>query len=197
MKVMCVLTASEVETDNPDIIVFPEGVDVQEIDQAQLFNPNAIIIGAIAEHGCDPECPQMRGMLRHEDSKNKVEYLKVETDGRTKGSSDTKQSPIYEFDDVCIGLLICMDIENIAFSKMVIDKIISSPAKLKLLCVPADMGSEWLGGDNLPGKFKGVYVILCNHSRTHESRYKSFIADIHGRKIRVQNDEESICEVLP
>jgi len=192
MKIACALTASEVETINPDMIIFPEGVDLKEIEQVRLSNINAIIIGAIVENDCS------RGILMHRGS-NKIEYLKVETDGRTNGSNDTKQNPVYEFDNICVGLLICMDIDNPDFSKIVIDKIISSSAKLKLLCVPADMGSHWFADNNLqaPHKFKGINVILCNHTKTHQDRCKSFITDTQGRKIRVQDDKEPIYAELP
>jgi len=185
MKVMCALTASEVKTVNPDIIVFPEGVGSTEIDQAQLFNPNAIIIGAIVDDERSRGCLMHRGI-------HKIEYLKVMTDGRTIGSEDTKQNPVYEFDDICIGLLICMDVDNVGFSKAVIDQLISSSAKLKFLCIPADMGSDWFNDDNLPNKYHGIHVILCNHTKTHEARCKSFITDTQGRKIKIQNDRESI-----
>ncbi len=65
---------------------------------------------------------------------------------------------------VCIGVLICMDVNHVTFSRAVVKKIRTSSAKLKLLCVPADMGSDRFSDASLPATFEGIYVILCNHT---------------------------------
>ncbi|MES9902458.1 MAG: hypothetical protein ABW168_07220 [Sedimenticola sp.] len=87
-----------------------------------------------------------------------------------------------------------MDMDNPAFSMKVVERMRLSSAKYKILCVPADMGSEWLQGDALPfpKKYQGLYVVLCNNNKTHESRCNSFVADTKGYKIVKQNGVEPI-----
>ena len=192
MKVSCVLASCELNDESIDLIVFPEGVCRRQIEEASLSYPDAFIVGAVVESG------RSRGILLHR-GKGRIDYFKVETDGRTEGTGNTQQKLVYEHGDVCIGILICMDIDNVAFSTAAIESIKSSSASLKLLCVPADMGSHWLSGDSLPfpKKFEGIHVILCNHIKTHQSRCKSFITDIKGEKIMVQQDREPIYAELP
>ena len=70
---------------------------------------------------------------------------------------------------VCIGVLICMDVNHVTFSRAVVKKIRTSSAKLKLLCVPAQTwGSDRFSDASLPATFEGIYVILCNASYAKE-----------------------------
>lgn len=193
MQISCVLAAYQLNRMHTDLIVFPEGILLKEVEKAQLAHPESIIVGAIEK--CGRSC----GLLLHR-GQNKVNYLKVETDGRTKGSGNLQQNPVYQSDEVCIGVLICKDVDHVEFSHHVIAKVRSSSAKLKLICIPADMGIEWFGGDKLQSstKFDGTHVILCNHTRTHpQDRCKSFVTDTHGTKIKAQEEEEPIHRHLP
>ena len=193
VRISCVLTACQLSPERTNIIVFPEGILREEIAKAQVSHPESIIVGAIEEDG------QSRGLLLHRGQK-RIDYLKVKTDGLTKGSCNLQQNPVYQFGKVCIGVLICMDVDHPEFSRAVIAKVRSSSAKLKLICIPADMGNEWFDGDRLlfPKKFEGTHVILCNHIKTYPRvRCKSFVTDAHGTKIVVQNDEEPIHTELP
>ena len=139
-----------------------------------------------------------RGLLLHR-GQNRIDYLKVTTDGRTVGSHNLQQEPVYQFGGVCVGVLICMDVDHVEFSRSVIEKVRSSSTKLKLMCIPADMGAYWLSGDSLPRPqmFEGTHVILCNHTKTHQVRCESFVTDAHGRKIVVQGEDEPIHADLP
>ncbi|TRZ55435.1 MAG: hypothetical protein D4S02_17795 [Rhodocyclaceae bacterium] len=192
MRVWCALTARELDAEHADLIVFPEGVCENEIADVERSHPDAMIVAAIVENG------RSRGVLRHR-RENRIEYLKVATDGRTVGTGDYRQSPVYESEDMCVGVLICMDTENRQFSRSVIEKIRDSSSALKLLCVPADMGDYWFSGDRLPFPqvFEGIHLILCNHTKTHQDRCKSFITDTRGTKIVVQQQEECISAELP
>lgn len=188
MRISCVLAARELHSVLTDLIVFPEGICWEEIVAAQSSHPGSIIVGAIVENGCS------RGLLLHR-GVNRIDYLKVENDGRTIGTGNLRQNPVYVLGDVCIGILICMDIINGAFSQTVIKKIKSTPAKLKLLCVPADMADYYFSGQILatPQNFEGINVILCNHTNAHpQDRCKSFVTDTHGKKVVVQNYVEPI-----
>jgi len=69
----------------------------------------------------------------------------------------------------------------------------------KLLCLPADMGSYWFDGDALafPHRYAGIHVALCNHTKTHNVRCKSFVTDTHGKKVHVQVNSEPIYVTVP
>ncbi len=191
MRIACVLTASELTTSDAELIVLPEGASQREIEQVQLSYPDAMTVGGMIEHG--NSC----GVLWHK-RKNRIAYVKVGNDGRTRGGGDLSQMPLYEFGNVCIGVLMCMDIDNVIFSQAVIDNIRSSPEKLKLLCIPADMGDHWFNDNNSSAlqRFQGMHVILCNHTKTHQARCKSFITDTHGRKMAVQQSHEALYAEL-
>jgi hypothetical protein len=187
MRISCVLDAGQLSTApaTPDLIVFPEGISDTEIGRACSTHPNAAIIAAVTEGG------RSRGLLLHQ-GQNQIDYLKVATDGRTTGSGDIQQTPVYKSRDVCIGVLICMDVDHVAFSQSVIAAVKSSESRLKFLCLPADMGSYWFSGDTLSPRFEGMHVILCNHTKTHQDRCKSFVTDTHARKIVVQTSIEPL-----
>lgn len=186
MRITCALTSGKLTSPAADLIVFPEGVCWKEIQAAQSSYSKSVIVGAVIENG------QSREVLLHQ-GLNRIDYLKVQTDGQTTGNGDPKQDPVYYLENLCIGVLICMDIDAVEFSGAVIKKIRSSRANLKLLCIPADMASCW---DILafPKRFEGIHVILCNHTKTYQgsARCQSFIADAHGRKIVVQVQDEPI-----
>jgi hypothetical protein len=185
-KLACVLAAHELGSLPTDLILFPEGVAAAEIIEAQRAYPNSVIVGATVE------CGKSRGVVLHRGC-NRVSYIKVEGDGRTPGSGNLSQMPVVECLDFCLGLLICMDVDHVAFSTGVINRIKQSAAKLKLLCIPADMASFWFSSDSLnQPRFDGIHVALCNSTKTHQVRCKSFVTDDHGRKIAIQRDTEPI-----
>jgi len=97
----------------------------------------------------------------------------------------------------CVGMLICMDVDHPTFSQAIIRRVRSSECRLKLICIPADMGSYSFNGDTVPSQLHGVNVILCNHTKTHQNRCKSFITDMRGRKIVVQKSDEPVHVQLP
>lgn len=197
MRISCVLNAQEVGETPADLIVFPEGVCNEEIQKTCIANPDSIIVGTEVYGG------YCRGLLMHRHH-NKINYLKIKSDKRTsKGSEDLLrspllQSPVYEMSNICIGVLICMDVDYVDFASTVINQIKSSNCELKLLCVPADMGSEWFSMDTLLPAHQGVHVVLCNHTKTYQfpSRCQSFVTDMFGKKIAVQNQHEPVCVQL-
>lgn len=192
MRISCVTAARELDAVSTDLIVFPEGVCQEEIQQAQSSHRDAVIVGAVVESGIVRGVLQFRGL-------NLIHYRKIGTDGRTTGTGDHNQNPVYELRGMCIGVLICMDIQD-PFSTTVIDNIKSSSANLKLLCIPADMASA-SGFDisKFPERFEGIYVIFCNHTKTHkdEDRCKSFIMNTHGKNVAPQSHGEPIHADLP
>jgi predicted amidohydrolase len=192
VRISCVLTARQLDAAPTDLIVFPEGIQWEEVANAQSSHPNSIIVGAIVENR------RSRGLLL-QGGKNRIEYFKVQNDGRTVGSGDIQQEPVYQLGDVCAGVLICMDAQHVEFSMAVIEKVRRSSAKLKLICIPADMDYFSFSGDSLPHPrmFEGIHVILCNHTKTHQVRCKSFVTDAYGKKLVEQMDDEPIHAELP
>jgi len=190
MRVACVIKANDLSSPGAQLIVFPEGVCREEIDVVQASQPDSVIVGAVVENR------RCRAVLLHR-GLNQINYQKARSDGRTIGTEDAQQNAVYEFGTICIGVLICMDIDHVELSLRAISAIQSSPAKLKVLCIPADMSSDW---DILhwPKRFEGMYVVLCNHTKTHQgvSRCQSFIADTNGRLIRQQVQDEPIYAAL-
>jgi len=184
MRISCAITANDLSADSSDIIVFPEGTSREVIHETSSLHQNAMIVGAIEEDGFS------RGVLCHR-GKQLIEYLKVTSDGRTKGSGNLQQSPVFESGRACIGVLVCMDVDKIEFSRCVIEKLRQSAAEIKILCVPANMGSQWFSNQELPPQYHGVYVALCNNN-TYQIRCKSFVADPYGRKLVEQREHEAI-----
>lgn len=187
MRVFCVLTAEELGGQQADLIVFPGGVDRAEIEKAHLVLPRATIAGAVLEGR------YVRAVLLHQ-GLNRIDYLKVDTDRRTEGTGYVpKRLPLFEAEDVCIGVLICMDVNLPDLASALIRAIRSSSAHLKIVCIPSHMGSHWFNADILPSQqYEGVHVVLCNHTKDYQDRCKSFVTDTRGKKIRVQQQEEPI-----
>jgi predicted amidohydrolase len=191
MRVACVIKASELKELAAELIVFPEGVRRAEILAAQSSHPDAVVVGAVVENRRSRAALLHRGL-------NQIDYLKARSDGRTIGTGDARQDAVYDSGTLCIGVLICMDIDHVELSQAVIDTIRSSPANLKVLCIPADMSSDW-NVLNCPKRFEGIYVVLCNHTLSYQgiSRCQSFIADTSGRRIVVQAQDEPIYADVP
>jgi hypothetical protein len=83
-------------------------------------------------------------------------------------------------------------VQHAPFFHKVASAIRSSSAPCKALCIPADMGSEWLRDEVLPPQYLGMNVALCNNIGTHQVRCKSFVANGSGQKIVIQRDIEPI-----
>ena len=191
MKVSCVLRATDIAAP-AGIVLFPEGVELGEMRAASDAHPRSWVVGAVADQG------MCRGLLLRGKSVL-VDYLKVESDGRTKGSENPEQNSVFEDQSCCIGVIICKDIDNLPFSERVLERLKASKASYKILCIPADMGSEWFNGPELfpQARYSGINVALCNHTRTHEARCKSFVTDVQGRKVNIQRGTEPLNVMLP
>ena len=160
MKISCVLTRAEAQAAPADVILFPEGVSQNVLQATSAQYPQSIVIGAHVDgNGC-------RGAL-YKASRNKIDYMKVCTDGRTVGCENRNQQPIYqERDRLCIVVVICMDINEPVFRYQVFDWIQASQCQYKLLCIPSDMGAEWLASETLPwgARGHGFHFVLCNNT---------------------------------
>ncbi len=187
LKIACVRSAQEVPP-FCTVIVFPEGAERLDLQQASIAWPTAVVVGAFADRGYSRGVLLRRGRLL-------VSYLKVLSDGRTHGSGNAEQMPVFEDAAICVGLVVCMDVDHVKFAAAIRARVLSSPAPIKVLCIPADMGDYWFSGDMQYTQFAGMHVALCNNTTTHLNRYKSFVTDTGGRKAAVQRDVEPVTLV--
>ena len=185
MIVSCVQTAVEIEMPCADVIVFPEYSELAELTTARSICPDSIIVGSIVEED-QSRVPRGRGILFHQGT-NQIDYLKFgsDTSGETKGTDKRPERlPVYEFGNVCIGILICMDVtvELEAFRRAVFDEVRARQAAFKLLCIPAAMSkSVWSWSNPLQSNYRGVHIVLCNsHTKGFLPGCSSFIANPDG-----------------
>ena len=189
MKISCVRSVNEAIAYPAELILFPEGTAEAQLLECSALFPTSLVIGAFAEKS------HCRGVVIRE-SQAVVSYLKVHGDGRTKGSDNHLQQPFRKFgDELAVGLLVCKDIDDPDFSTVVLDWLKSRRCRYRVLCIPADMGAEWLAGPTLPWppRYHGIHVALCNSTRTYqEIRCQSFVTDLSGRKFVIQQKREPI-----
>jgi hypothetical protein len=189
MRVWCGLAANQLPAQKPHLIVFPEGVDQSEIDQAQQLCPDAVIAGAILQGD------RMRGVIQHRFD-NHIDYQKVLSDGHSEGGPSPSCPPIYLCDSVAVGLLICRDIQEPTLTNSVIAGLHRATASFKMLCIPAEMhiSGGWFSGPTLGNPaWAGIHVALSNNNaRYGEHRIRNFIADAAGQKVVVQKGVEAI-----
>lgn len=168
-----------------------------ELRKASAGNPNAIVVGATVVCSCWGRRPRCRGVLLH-GGRNRIDYLKIGSDNVTAGTNVWPRKPIYEAKDICIGLMICMDVQSEGglFRARVVEQVQKSACIHKIICVSAAMGSEWFSamGTELPfpQNYAGIYFALCNSNSYGDARCKSFIADKTGRVVAKQHGREPI-----
>src|SRR5262245_36893466 len=169
MLVLCGQTRSEIGAPFPDVVLFPEYARLADITNAQAPNPSSLVIGAVEEEDQN-KVLRSRAVIFHH-GENRIDYLKIGTDGRTQGTNHRPERlPVYRSGAVCVGVVLCMDVQDEAFVREVADALKSAPASFKLLCIPAAMSaSTWNWSDPLGSKWEGVHVLLCNN---HQAAYK-------------------------
>ncbi|HEX3666830.1 MAG TPA: hypothetical protein VHU23_16520 [Rhizomicrobium sp.] len=116
----------------------------------------------------------------------------MNTDGTTVGTGRLPKLPVYETDDLCVGVLICMDVQIPELVRELVARVSSSLSTYKIVCIPAHMGSNWFSGPTLDVNFGNVFVALCNHTQQDRPRCKSFIAGPHRTKTHEQLDTEPL-----
>lgn len=188
MRIACVLTFKEAVANPADVFLFPEGVTRRTLGMTAEAFPRSIVVGAYEQ---DRRC---RAVLLFR-GRNWVHYEKMGTDGfgRTEGVGYWPRAPIFEIPEVCIGLFICMDVDNSEFSLSVTNSVRASQAKAKLICIAGDMRYDWFYG-GASERLSGMHVALCNNIRnyTGASRRKSFITNTNRIEVASQRDCETI-----
>ena len=77
------------------------------------------------------------------------------------------------------------------------DRLAAARAPFRLVCIPADMGSEWFPGDSV-NLFLGAYLAVSNNHRTPgHTRRLSFFADPNGARLLQQRNYEAIVLDAP
>lgn len=191
--VACVLHLEEALAVDADVYVFPEGCARVALEATSREKRHAFVVGAF-EDG-----EYSRGAL-FRSGEMVMSYLKVFSDGRTRGNGIFEQLPVYcSGDDLGIGVLVCLDVDEPASSLPVLDALRETYCRHRLLCVPADMGSHWFPHRELLGesKYAGAFVALCNNIKTHgDHGCKSFVTDTSGIKRAIQKNREPLVHRL-
>lgn len=193
IRLSCVLSADELAGRRADIVVLPEGVAEAEIERVAQAAPHAIVVGAVERR------KRSAAVLKH-DGINRVEYVKMGSDGRTLGANaEPRELPVFLCSQAAVGAVICMDVQQSGWVRRIIDALAAAAAPIKLLCIPADMSGDYFQGERLQPYLHGVHVALCNHVRSYPNhRCASFVTDAAGAKRVVQQGATPLhVELLP
>ncbi|GAA6168432.1 hypothetical protein [Sessilibacter corallicola] len=109
-------------------------------------------------------------------------YDKVGDDGSNTPSTGAFIPCVYELNDVAIGLVCCMDINNPVVYAPVIERLNKSLLKHKVLAISAYMTDKsWFSGESLQPYLCGFNVVLSNGCAYGP---RSFISDENGLKLK-------------
>lgn len=190
MKFVCSVGVEEVKTGFPDVLVLPERTTRQEIGDAMARWPKAIIVGATEEGR------HVRGHL-FKDGIDRIDYLKFSHDGVSCGTDSFPASLTFEDSAIAIGVLICRDFQQAELRSFVMNQLAAAQAPLRLVCIPADMGSEWFPGDSV-NLFLGAYLAVSNNRRKpNQTRRGNFVVGPSGAYLKQQSNYEAIALDAP
>ncbi len=105
MRIACASHAADLQDGTFDLAVLPEGTNATELLALASRNSSSIIVGAVSEGSF------MRGVAIHA-GENRIAYRKIGFDGRSRGSNDISQCPVFHFPDVSVAVLICLDVDD-------------------------------------------------------------------------------------
>ena len=146
--------------------------------------------------GKHTECGKSRMYLYH-NGEEKISYDKILSDGNNIEGDSGQKMELYEDENIAIGLVCCMDVNNSSFLKSVKELLANSACKHKIIAISAYMTSDWFGAELISPDFHDYVVALSNGN---ENGVPSFIAGKDGYKITGTNYEEDalcICEKSP
>ena len=186
MNIICTAGVDEVGVYLPDVLVLPERTSIAGLMTASSRWPDAIVVGAVEEN------PHIRGYALKR-CVNQIDYLKFSTDSNSIGTLDASSVKCTcESGDIALGVLICKDFQQIDLRTRVIERVVSSKARFKVVCIPADMGTEWFPNDSVQ-YFVGAYLAMSNNRNTRNpTRRRSFITGPNGVCLISQSNYESI-----
>ena len=188
MNVVCAINTKSLPSCDVDLLVLPEGVELDATLDWCSRCSSSIVVAAVREG------KHMRALALH-GKRNMIDYLKIGTDGRSTGTGRAPTKAFFEGPDFIIGVLVCMDFQN-RYSIRLRDALLQSDKPTKILCIPADMDKSWFESEPIPG-WNGVYIALSNNNTTYpEVRARSFIAGKNGGWISRQVSCEPIAAVI-
>ena len=190
MLLACITNPDDIGEEKPDLVVLPEYIDRAVVRRVARDNPDTVIATAV-EIG-----NRSIGRLIYR-GRNWINYRKIDTDWRTIGTGETPRCAVRHFPHMSVGLVICMDIQNPTFVHEVVRQLRLGRTPYKILCIPADMSSEWFSGsDTLLDDFEGVHVAMSDWpddgGPMKRPQSPSFITDTHGRKVVKRAGSEAI-----
>ena len=188
MLIWCGRSARELGDERPGVVVLPEGVSRINIRRAAGVAPDAIIAAAILSGG------RMKGVLRHR-GRNRIRYLKVLPDQWTAGGSLPAHWPVYETEDLAIGLVICVDLQCPELMDGVIQGLQAAKAPRKVLCVVTNTYAGNLLSADPVGypSWAGIHVALSNsHAGYPDNRLQNFVTDEIGWKVAKQEGAQPV-----
>ena len=194
----CGLPSDLRQTDEPDIIVFPEWTSLEDIEKTSSMRPGALVAGAYPVLFEGEEKPRMRGAIFQE-GENRIDYWKAGNDTHSLPSPPPRAAQTYRFGEIVVCMAICMDIDRGDVMFPAIEKLREEPEPIKVLLVPAAMntGAGWLFQEGIALlSHSEIYVALSNRQpKGPGGRVKSFIA--YDRQIILpQKGDEAICQAL-
>ena len=187
MNIVCARSIEDIAAgQSVDILVLPEDIPIAAVLAAGARYPTTLIVAAVRD-GC-----HMRGYLMA-NGINQIDYLKTLDDGRSEPCPEIRELPVYENAAVAVGVLICRDYQNNDLRLPMLERLRNTKAPISLLCVPADMNSDFFA-DEQTTAFLGVFCALSNNKKTYENpcRCRSFIANRSGAIVSRQLEYEAI-----
>ena len=133
--------------------------------------------------GMFTECRKSR-MCLYLNGEIKLSYEKIRSDGRNIEGSERQEIKIYEIENMAIGLVCCMDVNNPNLLLQVKHLLEKSACQHKLIAISAHMSSDWFPSEQVSPDLQGYIVALSNGNR---SGVRSFIAGKNGYKIHGLN----------
>lgn len=193
IRISTVLNFSEIPKPPADLIVLPEYCEYAHIHRAASDFPESIVVGSSKVNG------NSVGFLFHR-GQNHINYEKIGKDGHTTGGGSEKQCPVYETDEIVVGVVICMDIQKSEFVRNLAKAVKASSAKFKFICLPGDMGYQWFPGDQIGSdETLGIRFVLSNNNKGHQgfSRRRGFITGPDNRFVLSQREKEPLDYEIP
>lgn len=172
--------------------MLPERTTLDELRLARQLRSEPFVVAAVADGLF------IRGYLIHK-GRNQIDYLKTLPDALSLGGPALSTLPVHETPELAVGVLICRDFQNNELREAVLSRMRTSSAPRKILCIPADMGSEWFSSTDSEIKtFLGIHLAVSNNSRqADQTRCPSLIANPNGSRIVTQSTYEPIYADVP
>lgn len=182
------MSGDQLDCNQLDVLVLPEGSALEDLQALSRRNPQLLVVGAAAEG----EHTRAHALVN---GRNQVDYLKICTDGRSKGIGEPPKSVHFQFGPAVVAVLICMDIQH--EYRLDVKKVFDEASHpVKLLCIPADMNGAWFSSAPVLG-WQGVHLALSNHCKTYPDwRARSLIAGTDGRWLAQQMETEPVVITL-